>query len=106
MLKDKVAVVTGAARGIGRAIAVEMAANGADVVVLDIAVSSVCSDDSADVWFVEYCVSVADVTDSDTACAAPTGLSAAVEIDTPVDSSCSSCSSWVCWLYIVCTLDA
>jgi NAD(P)-dependent dehydrogenase (short-subunit alcohol dehydrogenase family) len=33
MLQDKVAVVTGAARGIGRAIAVEMAANGADVVV-------------------------------------------------------------------------
>ena len=36
MLQDKVAVVTGAARGIGRAIAIEMAANGADVVVLDI----------------------------------------------------------------------
>jgi len=32
-----VAVVTGAARGIGRAIAVEMAANGADVIALDIA---------------------------------------------------------------------
>ena len=37
MLQSKVAVVTGAARGIGRAIAVEMAANGADVVVVDIA---------------------------------------------------------------------
>jgi NAD(P)-dependent dehydrogenase (short-subunit alcohol dehydrogenase family) len=37
VLQDKVAVVTGAARGIGRAIAVEMAANGADVVVVDIA---------------------------------------------------------------------
>src|SRR6201996_8771362 len=37
MLTGKVAVVTGAARGIGRAIAVEMAANGADVVAIDIA---------------------------------------------------------------------
>jgi hypothetical protein len=37
VLQDKVAVVTGAARGIGRAIALEMAANGADVVVIDIA---------------------------------------------------------------------
>ncbi|CCE11444.1 putative short-chain dehydrogenase/reductase (SDR) [Bradyrhizobium sp. STM 3843] len=36
-LSGKVAIVTGAARGIGRAIAVEMAANGADVVALDIA---------------------------------------------------------------------
>ena len=36
-LMSKVAVVTGAARGIGRAIAVEMAANGADVVAIDIA---------------------------------------------------------------------
>ncbi|MGY3449532.1 SDR family NAD(P)-dependent oxidoreductase [Bradyrhizobium sp. USDA 4353] len=36
-LAGKVAVVTGAARGIGRSIAVEMAANGADVVALDIA---------------------------------------------------------------------
>jgi NAD(P)-dependent dehydrogenase (short-subunit alcohol dehydrogenase family) len=37
ILTGKIAVVTGAARGIGRAIAVEMAANGADVIVLDIA---------------------------------------------------------------------
>ena len=37
MLSGKVAIVTGAARGIGRAIAVEMAANGADVIALDIA---------------------------------------------------------------------
>jgi NAD(P)-dependent dehydrogenase (short-subunit alcohol dehydrogenase family) len=37
MLRGKVAVVTGAARGIGRAIAVEFAANGADVIVIDIA---------------------------------------------------------------------
>ncbi|THD59276.1 SDR family NAD(P)-dependent oxidoreductase [Phenylobacterium sp.] len=36
-LAGKVAVVTGAARGIGRAIAVELAANGADIVALDIA---------------------------------------------------------------------
>jgi NAD(P)-dependent dehydrogenase (short-subunit alcohol dehydrogenase family) len=36
-LTGKVAVVTGAARGIGRAIAVEMAANGADVIAIDIA---------------------------------------------------------------------
>ncbi len=36
-LTGKTAIVTGAARGIGRAIAVEFAANGADVAVLDIA---------------------------------------------------------------------
>ncbi|WP_246696202.1 SDR family NAD(P)-dependent oxidoreductase [Mesorhizobium sp. SARCC-RB16n] len=34
-LSGKVAVVTGIARGIGRAIAVEFAANGADVIALD-----------------------------------------------------------------------
>ena len=37
LLGGKVAVVTGAARGIGRAIAVEFAANGADVIAVDIA---------------------------------------------------------------------
>src|SRR5437868_9507007 len=36
LLKDRVAVITGAARGIGRAIAVDMAANGADIVGIDI----------------------------------------------------------------------
>jgi NAD(P)-dependent dehydrogenase (short-subunit alcohol dehydrogenase family) len=35
-LGGKVAVVTGAARGIGRAIAVDLAANGADIVAIDI----------------------------------------------------------------------
>src|ERR1700683_3429154 len=35
-LKDRIAVVTGAARGIGRAIAVDMAANGAHIVGVDI----------------------------------------------------------------------
>jgi NAD(P)-dependent dehydrogenase (short-subunit alcohol dehydrogenase family) len=35
-LSGKVAIVTGAARGIGRAIAVQMAANGADIVGLDL----------------------------------------------------------------------
>ncbi|MGI4758998.1 MAG: SDR family NAD(P)-dependent oxidoreductase [Janthinobacterium lividum] len=35
-LKGKVAVITGAARGIGRSIAVAMAANGADIVAIDI----------------------------------------------------------------------
>jgi 3-oxoacyl-[acyl-carrier protein] reductase len=35
-LKDKVAVVTGSARGIGRAIALELARRGADVVITDI----------------------------------------------------------------------
>jgi len=35
-LSGKIAVVTGAARGIGRSIAVEMAANGADIVAVDI----------------------------------------------------------------------
>jgi NAD(P)-dependent dehydrogenase (short-subunit alcohol dehydrogenase family) len=36
-LSGKIAFVTGAARGIGRAIAVELAANGADVAIFDIA---------------------------------------------------------------------
>jgi NAD(P)-dependent dehydrogenase (short-subunit alcohol dehydrogenase family) len=36
LLTGKVAVVTGAARGIGRSIAVDMAANGADIVGIDI----------------------------------------------------------------------
>ncbi len=37
LLAGKVAVITGAARGIGRSIAVDMAANGADIVGIDIA---------------------------------------------------------------------
>ena len=36
LLSGKIAVITGAARGIGRAIAVDMAANGADIVGIDI----------------------------------------------------------------------
>ena len=36
MLKDKIAIVTGAGRGIGRAIALKLAENGASVVVSDI----------------------------------------------------------------------
>jgi NAD(P)-dependent dehydrogenase (short-subunit alcohol dehydrogenase family) len=36
LLQGKVAVITGSARGIGRAIAVDMAANGADIVAIDI----------------------------------------------------------------------
>jgi NAD(P)-dependent dehydrogenase (short-subunit alcohol dehydrogenase family) len=36
LLNGKVAVITGAARGIGRSIAVDMAANGADIVGIDI----------------------------------------------------------------------
>jgi len=39
MLQDKVAVVTGSGRGIGRDIALEMAAQGAKVVVNDIGAS-------------------------------------------------------------------
>ena len=46
-LNGKVAVVTGAARGIGRAIAVEMAANGADVVAIDIAGFVAAASDAA-----------------------------------------------------------
>ena len=34
MLKEKVAIVTGASRGIGKAIALEMAKNGANVAVI------------------------------------------------------------------------
>ena len=37
MLEHKVAVITGAARGIGKAIALKMAENGANVALLDVA---------------------------------------------------------------------
>lgn len=48
MLKDKIAFVTGASRGIGRAIALEMARNGADVAICyssnEAAAEAVCSE--------------------------------------------------------------
>ncbi len=48
MMKDKVVLVTGAARGVGRGVALEMARAGAAVVVNDLGVS-LKGDDSADV---------------------------------------------------------
>ena len=48
MLKDKIAFVTGASRGIGRAIALEMARNGADVAICyssnEAAAEAVCAE--------------------------------------------------------------
>ena len=49
MLKDKVAVVTGAARGIGREIAILLAQYGAKVVVNDYGVSIDGADPSSEV---------------------------------------------------------
>ena len=39
-LQDKVAIVTGSARGIGRAIAIELARNGANIVICDLAMDA------------------------------------------------------------------
>ena len=44
MLKGKVAIVTGSGRGIGKAIALKLAENGADIVINDIPGSDYADD--------------------------------------------------------------